>query len=370
MAAKMQRTRHPGIYKRGSRYVVVWRHRGTQVKKACRTLADALEEQGKRRQTGERRPYSRAWFEEYATEWLDSYQGRTARGLTDTSREAYRAAITKHALPFFERYRLADIEPPDVRAFVQHMESKGMKPASVRKYVTPLKALFATAVDDGAIRWNPASNVRINGADTQVDGKAKAMTREELGIMLAAVPDEWRLFFTFLAHTGLRISEALGVTWDHLELGMQPRLRVREQVYKGTRKKLKSKNSRRDIPLSPGMVSMLLEHRAKTYRADRQPVFASRVGTPLGDNNLRRRVLRPTAESVGLAWVDFHTFRHTCASLLFEEGRTIKQVSVWLGHADPAFTLRTYVHLLDEGIGDAAFLDDALHKRSPVEQEA
>jgi hypothetical protein len=39
---------------------------------------------------------------------------------------------------------------------------------------------------------------------------------------------------------------------------------------------------------------------------------------------------------------------------------TVKQVSAWLGHADPAFTLRTYVHLMDEGIGDAAFMDDVL----------
>jgi hypothetical protein len=29
----------------------------------------------------------------------------------------------------------------------------------------------------------------------------------------------------------------------------------------------------------------------------------------------------------------------------------------WLGHADPAFTLRTYVHLMDGGLGDADFLD-------------
>ena len=56
----------------------------------------------------------------------------------------------------------------------------------------------------------------------------------------------------------------------------------------------------------------------------------------------------------------FHTFRHTCASLLFEEGRNVKQVQEWLGHADPGFTLRTYVHLLDEGIGDADFLDAAV----------
>ena len=55
-----------------------------------------------------------------------------------------------------------------------------------------------------------------------------------------------------------------------------------------------------------------------------------------------------------------HTFRHTCASLLFEAGRDVKQVSAWLGHADPAFTLRTYVHLMDEGVGDASFMDDVV----------
>jgi integrase len=51
------------------------------------------------------------------------------------------------------------------------------------------------------------------------------------------------------------------------------------------------------------------------------------------------------------AAVGFHTCRHSCASLLFDAGRNIKQVSTWLGHADPAFTLPTYVHPLDEGIG-------------------
>lgn len=58
--------------------------------------------------------------------------------------------------------------------------------------------------------------------------------------------------------------------------------------------------------------------------------------------------------------VSFHTFRHTCASLLFDAGRNIKQVQEWLGHADPGFTLRTYVHLMDEGVGDAVFMDTAI----------
>jgi hypothetical protein len=38
----------------------------------------------------------------------------------------------------------------------------------------------------------------------------------------------------------------------------------------------------------------------------------------------------------------------------------VKQVSEWLGHADPSFTLSTYIHLLDDGIGGADFFDEAL----------
>jgi integrase len=55
--------------------------------------------------------------------------------------------------------------------------------------------------------------------------------------------------------------------------------------------------------------------------------------------------------------VSFHTFRHTYASLLFEAGKNVKHVQEeWLGHADPGFTPHTYVHLMDDGIGDADFL--------------
>ena len=69
-------------------------------------------------------------------------------------------------------------------------------------------------------------------------------------------------------------------------------------------------------------------------------------------------VLHPAAERAGVPWVSFHTFPHTCASLLFAAGKNVKQVQAWLGHADPGFTVRTYIHLMDEGVGDADFLDD------------
>ena len=47
----------------------------------------------------------------------------------------------------------------------------------------------------------------------------------------------------------------------------------------------------------------------------------------------------------------YHRFRHTVATRLFAGGRNAVQVQRFLGHSDPAFTLRTYVHLLDRDLG-------------------
>jgi hypothetical protein len=53
--AKLVKTSTPGIYRRGGRYVVVWRHRGKQHKSFHRTYEEAREAKG-RRQAGDRRP--------------------------------------------------------------------------------------------------------------------------------------------------------------------------------------------------------------------------------------------------------------------------------------------------------------------------
>lgn len=359
MPARMEKTATPGVYKRGSRYVVVWRHKGRQHKSAHRTLAEAREAKGKR-QAGERTPATRQSFEDYAREWLDSYEGQSGGGLSVLTREAYRRAMLGRAIPFFGRSKLAEVEPPDVRRFIASLKAEGLAPSTIRKELAPVKVMFATAVEDGALRSNPAAGRRVNGSrrgadEEPAEERAKAMTRAELGTLLSEVPEEWRLFFELLAHSGLRISEALGLTWEDVEFGERPRLVVRRQLFRGQLVRLKSDSSRRDVPLSPGVARRLWVSRRS--RGEGEPVFPSATGTPLQASNVRRRVLEPARTRAGLPWVGFHAFRHTCASLLFENGKHIKQVSKWLGHADAAFTLKTYVHLMDEGVGDADFLD-------------
>lgn len=368
--AKLTKTSTPGIFRRHRRdcpgegrcdcsYAVVWRHRGRQSMETFSTLAEAREAKGKR-EAGDRRPASREPFEDYARQWIATYRGRTSRGLSERTRAIYRRDMERWAIPYFRGCRLEEIDPPDVRAYIGHLDEAGLRANSIRSILAPLKAMYATAVEDGAVRSNPTVNVRIGiGRRADEPGReVRAMTRAELSVVLAHIPKEWQLMFELLAHTGLRISESIGLTWADVELGRSPRLLVRRQDCRGEIGPLKSAKSRREIPLSPGMARRLQSARGTRNAAER--VFTSPQGFPLSDGDLRRRVLTPAVEAAGFPWVTFHTFRHTCASLLFEAGRDVKQVSEWLGHADAGFTLKVYVHLMDAGVGDAAFLDEAV----------
>ncbi|HYI35652.1 MAG TPA: site-specific integrase [Thermoleophilaceae bacterium] len=339
-------------------------------------MAEAREAKG-RKAAGERTPTSRIGFEEYYDGWITSYAGRTARGFSDTTRTEYRRSLADHAVPRWRTWKLAEVEPSDVRELFADMAATGTTSAGIRKLRAALSVLFASAVEEDKLRTNPVAGVRIpQTSEPDDDGEdvRKALTETELALLLSELPDEWRTFFRLLAQTGMRISEAVGLTWAHVDLGERPKVKVREQVYRGKRRRLKSKNSQRDIPLSPDMAKALMARRRDSFAGANSPVFASGSGAPLNPSNVRGRVLLPATEAVGLGeyvdvekgdkvvrewrtWVNFHVFRHTCASMLFAEGRNVKQVSRWLGHAKASFTLEVYVHLMDDGVGDASFFD-------------
>jgi integrase len=382
--AKLTKTSTPGIFRRhrstctGGRcdcsYVVVWRHRGKQCKETFRTLAEAREAQGQRRAGGSR-PSSKVTFDAYFSEWIKTYEGRTSRGFSETSRDLYRRAIAAHALPTWRTWKLGEVEPTEVRDLFLGLRDKGRSRATLKTLRAALSTMYATAVEDGIVASNPIRGVRIPNREAETDEqkRAKALTGEELRLLLAALPEDryWRLFFEFLAVTGLRIGEAVGLTWENLELGDRARVMVREQVYRGQRRRLKSREGRRDVPLSGSMAAKLLAHRRDTYGGPKSAVFATSTGTELDPQNVRRTVLRPVALELGYyemvegpdgeprkrTTLGFHALRHTCASMLFARGRNVKQVQAWLGHATPTITLETYVHLMDEGVGEALEID-------------
>ncbi len=377
MAAKTEKTKTPGIYKRGSRYMIAYRANGKQRYETFRTLDEARRAKAARTTDVERGEFderSRVTLHEYAREWVERYQGRGRRGFREGTREEYRRILEAYALKFFPAgVRLTEIAPSRMAEFVAWLcdpakqEGRSLSDQTVRNIVTPLRACLASAVREGLLRSNPARDVDLPHRPTAEEAEeeeVRAMSREELATLLGLFPERWRLFFWFLAATGVRISEAVALQWRHLELdGSTPHVKVRRALVKGRMGPPKSRYGRREIPLDHALVLALRERRAESeWPRDEDPVFAVANGSPLTAENVFHRVLQPAREEACLEWVGFHAFRHTCATLLFAEGRNAVQVQRWLGHHSAAFTLTTYVHLLDGDIGEPLEIEQGADK--------
>jgi integrase len=262
----------------------------------------------------------------------------------------------------FGRTQLAAIEPRHIKAYAAELGKRGLSPASVRNLLAPLRALFATAFEEGVIRSNPTAGVRITRPQHYQDGeeaKAKALSEDELVRLLDELPAEWRLLFEFMVHTGLRIGETIALRWGDVDLGRR-RVKVTRRLYRGRFAPPKSKYGLREVPLTHGMAQALWPLHAG--KDDDDLVFPSTAGTPLEPSNLAERIFKPAARAAGVPWASFHTLRHTCASLLFTKaGLNAKHVQAWLGHHSPAFTLATYVHLMPDDLPDASALDALTH---------
>ena len=142
MSARLERTRHKGIYKRGSRYVYIYRDASKRQRSGS---AATLKEAQTKRSTelskvglGRWREPSTATFSEYAVEWVKTYSGRTSRGLRESTREDYARALginpktgepcdpPSGAVAFFGSRRLSEIRPSDVKRYAAEVAGRGV----------------------------------------------------------------------------------------------------------------------------------------------------------------------------------------------------------------------------------------------------
>lgn len=387
--AKLTKTSTAGIYRAHSNeceasescrcplaYVVRWKYLGRSRKRSFRTLAEAREFKGKV-DAGQKQAPSRETIRGFYKGWIDSYRGRTKRGLEDTTRSEYRSSFDLHVLPLIGGMKLRDLTPKGFREWMEEMERKGRSPNTIRKARVALSAMLATAVEEDAIATNPATGVRyIPSAAAQQrhpKRKRRELTGGDVGAILSAMDERWRVFFALLTQTGVRIGEMLGLTWGNVELGDDPCIYVEEQIYEGRRKRLKTESSSGRVPLSQSMARELQRLRPESALPN-APVFASEFGEPLRYHNLLRGVLRPALRKSGIAivterdedgkpvqWdyqgVAFHAFRKACGSILFASGKNPKQVQGWLRHSRLTTTMDIYVHDVDDGLGGAEVWD-------------
>lgn len=409
MPAPLVKTKTPGVYKRGSRYVFSYRVNGKQRWESCRTLEEARRAKAARQTDigrGEFDPRSRVTLHEYTLDWIERYHGTGRRGFREETRGDYRALLDKYALRHFSaRLKLTELSPSMVAGFIgwlcdpaeqaKHEHSirveraraaakpdppplaagakRELADSTVRNAVAPLRAALSTARREGLIRHNPVSEVALPHRERIEDDEdgPRPFPNGAMELVVEIVHPSHRLMFALLAATGVRRSELLALEGRHLALdGDRPHIKIRQRVRRRRGAglvigPLKSRYARRDLPISLELADRL----RALGTPDNVPVFASGVGTLLDPDNLSERVLAPACAEAGVEWAGFHTFRHTVASRLFARGRNAVQVQRWLGHHSPAFTLATYVHLLEGDLGEPLDLD-ALPGANKVQTDA
>jgi integrase len=151
-----------------------------------------------------------------------------------------------------------------------------------------------------------------------------------------------------LAYTGLRIGEALGLTWadvDH-QAGL---IRVHRQLSRHREHApLKTEAGRREVILAPALAKSLRERwLASRYKGPADFVFCNTLGRGLdyrdAGEGFRHAVKRAGLQAPGK--LTLHSLRHTFASLLIARRLDVVFVSRQLGHANPSITLGVYAHL-------------------------
>lgn len=279
--------------------------------------------------------------------------------------------------PHIGTVKLAELKPQQIHSMYKSLRKK-LSDRSVKQAHAVLSKALKDAIKEGTIIANPIDRmVEIPKVTLK---EINPLTRDEVKRLLS-INTRWTPLFTVLVHTGLRKGEALALTWDNVDLdrmveGKQvpvdnPTLKVTKTLQFTTKGKSlgkpKTDSSRREIPLSSSVVQALLTHRTAQNELrlslgkgwnDNNIVFPNTVGEFMS-KRLPNENLTQACKAAGIDRnVRVHDLRHTCGSLMHQNGVSAKDISTILGHKSIQITLDLYVHTNTETLRQATDILD------------
>lgn len=331
--------------------------------KAKNRLREALRDRAQQGPTSGLNGDSR--FRVAAEEWIAGVDLLVTQGeRSPNTAQIYRLTLDSHVLPAVGELRLREVTVPRLDRVIQSMQlHKGTATAKLAR--TVVSGVMGLAVRHGAVATNPVRDIaRIAGQPAR---PPRALTTEERQAWVARLdadedavrkdlPDlcEWML------GTGVRIGEALAVSWEEIDLAAGvvqiDWTLIRIKGVGLIRKSTKSKAGERSLDLPAFALSML--RRRKLKAGGRGPVFPDSEGGWRDPSNTSRD-LRDARGSEEFAWVTSHVFRKTAATEMDRAGLTARQIADQLGHAKVSMTQDRYLGRRSSGKDAAAALDRA-----------
>ena len=235
----------------------------------------------------------------------------------------------KHLLRYFPNHIFLDsISIRQAQEFINHLQRKA--PFGVYVYYRVLKAVFNIAKDWNYIKSHPFLKIKL---PRRQQNKITTINREQLEQVLEAVTNTTlRKVYLFMFLTGLRVGEAVALTWDSVNLTDRFITIGNENFV------TKSKRIRR-IPLSNEAAEILTELKPKIIKLG-AVVFCKPNGYPYSTDYISKRFKKAVRKAGLDDKTHLHTLRAGYATHLAESGVSLQQIKELLGHKDYKTTLR------------------------------
>ena len=283
--------------------------------------------------------------------------------------QSYEWLIRDHLVPAIGAKVLESLTPRDVQTCINGIVAKKLSPRSAAHALATLRSSLATAE-----KWQlvPRNVAALVDAPRSKRYQAQTLTSEQAkSLVNATAGDRLSALYTVALALGLRLGEALALSWDDVDLASR-QLCVRRSLQR-IRGKLefvetKSERSNRTLRLPAVCVSSLVRHAESQSReriwagskwVESGLCFTSRLGTPLDGPNVTHQFQKMLQVS-GMPKMRFHDLRHSAATLLIAQGVHPRTVMEILGHSQIGITMNLYGHVLPELHDEAAEKMDAL----------
>lgn len=274
---------------------------------------------------------SESLFCDYYAQWVRTYKEGAIRDVTMGKYRLTQSWLGK----LIPELRLTDMDRTAyqqlINGYAQHHERQ-----TTMDFHHQIKGAILDAVDEGLIPRDPTRKVIIKGKQPRIK-KMKYLNQFELHAMLAdldlGAEASWDWLILLIAKTGLRFSEALGLTPDDFDFAHQTLSVNKTWDYKngGGFVPTKNESSVRKVQLDWQLI-MQMSGLLKDLPHDK-PIFVH--GKVY--NSTANDVLAKHCRNVDVPVISVHGLRHTHASLLLFAGVSIASVSRRLGHASMTY---------------------------------
>lgn len=201
---------------------------------------------------------------------------------------------------------------------------------------------------------NPIKKVMIPGSEDE-DYEARVLQLEETLEIISRLDYPEKVLMVLVAATAIRISEALGLQWKHVDF--KSRCIHIEQAFRLAEiTTTKTKSSKASVPLC-GLLAEYLEfwRSQTTYHRDTDFVFASdklKGKKPRCGQMVNRCYLKPAAIAAGIIKegerFGFHSLRHSLGTWVNRNLKDVKIAQSLLRHSKPDITAAIYIHAVPE----------------------